>query len=67
MRATNVNELDIDQMLTRSEVTAGILRVVYALHEIGDYKKEDAVKELVKLLDQLGYLDNPLEVTKGRF
>lgn len=49
-------------MLTRSEVTVGILRVIYALREINDYTKENAAQELIKVLNDLGYLGDPLEM-----
>jgi hypothetical protein len=62
MREPNVNELDLDSMLERAEITTGILRVVHALHEINDYTKEHAAQELIKVLNDLGYLQDPLEI-----
>lgn len=66
MKAPNVNDLDTDQMLTRSEITAGILRVVYSIQYVDDYTKEDASQALINLLDSMAYLDEPLEIKKEK-
>ncbi|MBD7939462.1 hypothetical protein H9655_20685 [Cytobacillus sp. Sa5YUA1] len=58
MQAPKVNELDLDSMLERAEITTGILRVVYALQEIKDYTKENAAQELLEVLNDRGYLDH---------
>lgn len=66
MKAPNINALDIDQMLTRTEITAGILRVVYSIQYVDDYTKEDASQALINLLDSMTYLDGPLEIKKEK-
>ncbi|MEK5100933.1 hypothetical protein MKX83_02920 [Cytobacillus sp. FSL M8-0252] len=60
MQVPKVNELNLDSMLERAEITTGILRVVYALQEIKDYTKENAVQELIEVLHDRGYLDHGL-------
>ncbi|MFZ3577488.1 hypothetical protein [Virgibacillus sp. DJP39] len=64
MKAPKVNELNIDEMLTKAETLVGVLRVVYGLQNIEDYTKKDAAEELIKFLDRMGYLEDPLR-TEG--
>jgi hypothetical protein len=64
MIVPSINELKIDDMLTKAEITVGILRVVHGLHLIEDYTKENAAQDLIKLLSEMGYLDEPLEIKK---
>ncbi|RDW15960.1 hypothetical protein [Oceanobacillus chungangensis] len=64
MQEPNVKELNLEEMLSRSEITVGILRVVYALQEVKDYTKENVAQDLIKVLSDMGYLGDPLEVKK---
>lgn len=64
MTPPNVEELDIDAMLEKAEVTVRILRVVYNLQFVDGYKKEHGSQELIKLLHDMTYLDHPLELRK---
>lgn len=65
MKAPKVNELDVDQMLTRAEVTTEVLRVVYALQYVEDYTKENAAQDLIKFLHHMAYLEDPLAIGRG--
>lgn len=50
MTGTNINDLNIDEMLIKAETTVAVLRVVYNLQEVDDYTKEDAAQELMDFL-----------------
>ena len=57
MKAPNVNELNIEAMLTHSNVAGGVLRVVYNLENVEDYTKKNAIEDLINFLGTNGYLE----------
>jgi len=50
MGPTNINNLNIDEMLLKAETAVSVLRVVYNLQEVDDYTKENATQDLVDFL-----------------
>jgi len=47
-----MREYDIDAMLENSEYVTGILEVVHALQKTDSYTKQDAVNDLMELLER---------------